>query len=442
MLYVSLLLLLAIAAIVVGTSRFRLNVFFVLLGVSVVTGMAGGLSADQTLTALKSGMGSTVEKIGLLIILGITLGTLLEKSGATTRLATAVLTRTGHQRAPAAMSGIGFLIGLPIFCDAGFVVLSGLLSSLMVQIPGKRIALTVSLATALYAVHCLVPPHPGISAAAGIMKADVGLVMLLGIFVAVPTAISGYFMAQYFNDKYVLPDLPDEPAGEPNQPDLPSLLFSVLPIVVPVLFIAVKSAMQMVDGYAEATWWPVVAVLGEPTMALFAGIVLCLPLVKNGKSESGMYGRVLDKAGSILLLTAAGGAFGSVIQALKPGEIFGPALAASGLGLLVPFILAAVLKTAQGSSTVAVISTAGMLAPLLQSLGFATPADTVLAVLAMGAGSMAVSHTNDSYFWVVSRFSGLPAEVALRVYSTTTAVMGVAGLLGVWSIRLLLNVFG
>ncbi|MCC6414005.1 MAG: GntP family permease, partial [Saprospiraceae bacterium] len=408
MLYVSLLLFTAIAAIVVCTSRFRLNVFFVLLGVAVLTGLAGGLSADQTLTALKSGMGSTVEKIGLLIILGITLGTLLEKSGATTKLAVVVLSRTGHQRAPAAMSGIGFLIGLPIFCDAGFVVLSGLLSSLLVQIPGKRIALTVSLATALYAVHCLVPPHPGITAAAGAVQADVGLVMLLGVLAAIPPALTGYLMASYFNNKYVLPDLSDEPAKEPNQPELPSLLFSVLPIVVPVLLIAVKSVLQMVDGYAEATWWPVVAVLGEPTMALFAGIVLCLPLMKKGKSESGMYGRVLDKAGSILLLTAAGGAFGSVIQALEPGEIFGPALSASGLGLLVPFILAAVLKTAQGSSTVAVISTAGMLAPLMQSLGFATPADTVLAVLAMGAGSMAVSHTNDSYFWVVSRFSGLP----------------------------------
>lgn len=435
MLYVALLLFAAIAAIVVCTSRFRLNVFFVLLGVAVFTGVAGGLSVEQTLTALKSGMGSTVEKIGLLIILGITLGTLLEKSGATTRLANAVLSRTGHERAPAAMSGVGFLIGLPIFCDAGFVVLSGLLRSLIVQMPGRRIWLTVALASALFGVHCLVPPHPGITAAAGAVQADVGQVMLFGMFAAIGPVLAGYFMARYFNKKYVLPDMPDGPEHEQTTQSLPSLFFSMLPIAVPVLLIAFKSVLQMVDGHAQVLWWPVVSVIGEPTFALFSGILLSLPMMKNVKTASGMYAQVLDKAGSILLLTAAGGAFGAVIQALKPGEVFGPALAASGLGLLVPFILAAVLKTAQGSSTVAVISTAGMLAPLLQSLGFATPADTALAVLAMGAGSMAVSHTNDSYFWVVSRFSGLPAEVALRVYSTTTAVMGIVGLLGVWVMK-------
>lgn len=193
--------------------------------------------------------------------------------------------------------------------------------------------------------------------------------------------------------------------------------------------------LSLSPDYGEAiVWWSLLQMVGDPVVALFIGILFCIPLLR--KMPRADWAPLLDtalaKSGNILLLTAAGGAFGEVIKALNIGEVFGQTLATSGLGLFVPFLLAAVLKTAQGSSTVAVISAAGIFAPFLPALGFESDAARSLALLAMGAGSMVVSHTNDSYFWVVSKFGELDEMRALKTYTLTTAAMGATGLLGVW----------
>jgi GntP family gluconate:H+ symporter len=440
MLYISCLLAAAVAAIVLLSARFRFNVFFVLLAVSVATGLAGGLDAEKIIGLLKAGIGGTMEKIGLLIILGITLGILLEQSGATTSLARAVLRRTGASKAPLAMSIVGYTVGLPIFCDSGFVVLSGLMRSLSATSVGQRLWLAIALASALYAVHCLVPPHPGITAAAGALQADLGQVMLLGAVAAMPVTAVGFWLGRWFSRRFPLLQNTDYQADNPERP-LPHPALAVLPILVPVALIGLKSVLALNPGAAESAWWPVLRLSGEPVVALCVGILLCLPLFWHLQKTdiNAMLDTALSKSGNILLLTAAGGAFGEVIKALQIGAVFGPALAGSGLGLLAPFLLAAVLKTAQGSSTVAVISAAGILAPLLPALGFESGTARALALLAMGAGSMAVSHTNDSYFWVVARFSDIDTPTALKSYTLVTAAMALVGLAAVWALYLIVG---
>jgi gluconate:H+ symporter, GntP family len=441
MLYLALLLLTAIAAIVLLSTRFQFNVFFGLVAVAFLTGCAAGLGPEKAIELIKSGIGGTIEKIGLLIILGITLGILLEKSGATASLANAVLHRTGEAKAPLALSIVGYTVGLPIFCDSGFVVLSGLLRSLSARSPKQHVWMVVALSSALYAVHCLVPPHPGITAAAATLQADIGQVMLLGALVALPVAIVGYFSGKWFNQRFdVVYQGAADKADAPSVSALPRPMYAILPIVVPVVLIALKSVLLLTPDISTKVWWPTVKLAGDPIVALFAGILLCLPLFKiltraqiNEFLES-----ALNKSGNILLLTAAGGAFGEVIKALDIGSVFGAALASSGLGLLVPFLLAALFKTAQGSSTVAVISTAGILAPLLPGLGFDTDTALSLALLSMGAGSMAVSHTNDSYFWVVSKFGDLPTASVLRSFTLVTALQAIVALVAIWVLKLCL----
>jgi gluconate:H+ symporter, GntP family len=431
MLFTASLILMAILAILLLSVRWKFNVFFVLLAVSALTGLAAGLPGERIIALLKTGLGGTVEKIGLLIILGTTLGVLLEKSGATSSIAQVILRLTGEKNAPLAMTLIGFGVGLPIFCDSGFVVLSGLALSLSLKSPKQHSWLIVCLASGLYAVHCLVPPHPGISAAAVSLGADLGQIMLWGTVASILPATVAYFWGKWANAQWPyiaenhVSDHSSEQAGA-----LPSPYWAMLPIIVPILLIALKSLVLLDPELQKADWFGTISLIGDPVMALFIGILLALPLLKGTTREAfnEFLESALVKSGGILLVTAAGGAFGEVIKALDIGKVFGGAIAASGLGLLIPFLLAVVFKTAQGSSTVAVISVAGILAPLLPSLGLDAAHAKVCALLAIGAGSMVVSHNNDSYFWVVSRFGQLEPKFALRAFSLATLWMGLAGL--------------
>lgn len=432
--YIAFLLILSIVAIIILSARYKFNTFFVLLIVAATVGFAAGFDGEKIINLLKTGFGTTLEKIGLLIIFGTTLGVLLEKSNATLSLANFILSKTGNNKVPLAVTLMGFLIGLPIFCDSGFIVLIGLVMSLVGRLPKLHVALIVCLASALYSVHCLVPPHPGITAAAGILKVDIGRAMLLGTVLAVPPVIVAFFWAKYINQKlgHIYTQSFDIQYIEPK--NLPRPIASFLPIFIPISLISLKSIVLLNPQFLPHSVFSIVKFIGDPMIALLVGIFLTIPLFKNIEREniSGLFDKALDKSGAILAVTAAGGAFGEVIKALDLGKVFGEVLAASGLGLAIPFALAAVFKTAQGSSTVAVISTAGIVAPLLASIGLDTEGGHLLALSAAGAGSMFFSHTNDSYFWVISKFSALDTATTLRAHSTVSALMAITAFLSVW----------
>lgn len=443
-LYTTLLLITGIAAIILLSAKWKFNTFFVLLIVAAVVGFAAGMDGDTVVKSLKTGFGSTLEKIGLLIIFGTTLGILLEKTNATVSLACYILSKTGESRAPLAVLLMGFLIGLPIFCDSGFVVLIGLVMSLVARMPHFHVLLVIILASVLLSVHCLVPPHPGITAAAGILKVDIGRAILLGSVLAIPPAITGFIWAKYINRKlnitydFNLKNLDNQIVDSGN---IPSPILSFLPIVIPIFLISLKSFVSLKPELPPPSVFKAISFIGEPMIALFIGILTTFPLVKNMPRAplNGLLDAAIDKSGSILAVTAAGGAFGEIIKGLDLGKTYGDIFAASGMGLFIPFALSAVFKMAQGSSTVAVISTAGIVAPLLPSLGLSTEGGQLLALMASGAGSMVFSHTNDSYFWVISKFSNLDTATTLRAHSTATALMGMVAFFSIFIVSFFIH---
>ena len=435
------LLLLSIVAIILLSTKGKFNIFFVLLFVATLVGFAAGFDGEKIINLLKKGFGATLEKIGLLIILGTTLGILLDKGRATLSLANYILRKTGEKNAPIAVVLMGFIIGLPIFCDSGFIVLIGLVLSLSGRLKGSKVFLVVCLATSLLSVHCLVPPHPGISAAAGVLKIDLGKAMLLGTLLAIPPTIAAFIFAYFSKNKFAELSTQSLTNQIINTDNLPSVFASFLPIITPIFLIAFKSIMLLNPHFFSdlinaklSILISTIKFLGEPIAALSIGILLSLFLLKNvNKIEiNALLGSAIDKSGHILAIIAMGGAFGEIIKAMDLGKIFGANLALSGLGLFIPFILTSILKTAQGSSTVAIITAAGIIEPLLLALGMETEGSRLLVLMAMGAGSMTISHANDAYFWVISKFGELDTNTTLRAYSTATFIMGIVAFLSVY----------
>lgn len=432
---ISILVLLSIVLIIWLTSVLKLNAFISLFAVSLLLALTT-LPFYSIIDILKKGFGDTIASIGFIIIFGSIIAVVLEKSGGAISIANYILSKTGQNKAAAAIGITGFLTGLPIFCDAGFIILSGIAKSFSSK---TKIALSftaIVLATSLYAVHCLVPIHPGALAAAGIIEVNLAYFILLGILFAIPAALVAFFWIKWktrHDTQHYIESETDETNGLKFQ-NLPSVSLSLLPILVPILLIAIASLFGAFHLSSESYIVKILSFTGQPVIALFIGAVLSFLLLQRGNINT--YNRIfesaIEKAGPILIITAAGGMFGLVIKETNIGLYAANLLVKTNLGLLVPFLIAFLLKTAQGSSTVAIITAASFVAPMLAALGLASETGKLLTLLTMGAGSMMISHANDSYFWVVTRFSGIEVNTTLKVYSTATAIMGITVFLCVY----------
>ncbi|HEY4108506.1 GntP family permease [Puia sp.] len=435
-----------VTLIVVLTTRYRVHAFFALLLSCLVVGLGVGFPLNDVVATAKDGFGNIMKSLGLIIVLGTTLGVVLEYTGSTRVMAAYILKKIGPRRAAAAISLTGFIVGLPIFCDSGFIVLSGLNQSLAKSSRIPMAVIAVSLATGLYSVHCLIPPHPGAAAAAGTMGVDFGRLIVAGVLVAIPAAVIGHCWARYAGrngmsaESLVPSTQPATASGTPptpltaNQDDHPtpqtasqeiSPFRAFLPVITPILLIALKSFF-LVEHTTGLRWLSIFLSLGDPVIALLTGVLLAFT---GGRSWNRIViGRLLndsvEKAGSILVIIGAGGAFGAILAATKMGEQLSAHLPLAGMGIFFPFLLTFLLKTAQGSSTVAIITAASIVKPLLPALGLASGNGPLLCILSMGAGSMMISHANDAYFWVIARFSGLDMRTMLKVYSMATLFMG------------------
>jgi GntP family gluconate:H+ symporter len=380
------LVLVAIICVILLTSRFKFNAFFALVLVALALALATN-SLDKVVPTLKTGFGNTLMAIGLIILFGTTIGVVLDKTGATYAMAHYILGLTGKDKAARAIAITGFMAGLPIFCDSGFIVLSGLNKSLSRASGVSIVRMAGSLAIALYTLHCLIPPHPGITAAAGIMNGSLGNLVLIGVMIALPAAVVGYLWIKIVSARFG----GDEDAGkEPEDLSarkLPGTLPSFLPVVLPLVMIMFSSFMALIPGALPPSVMPMVQFLGDPVIALLVGVGLALMLVprENFSKINDMFAEAIDKAGPILAITAAGGAFGAVIKATGIGDQVSGLVSESNLGLIVPFALAAMLKTAQGSSTVAAITAASIVASMLAPLGLDSDMGRTLALLSIGA---------------------------------------------------------
>lgn len=433
------ILLAAIAFIIFSTAKLKLNPFLSLLLTAYGVGFAARMPAGDIVKTITEGFGGLMTSIGLVIVLGTIIGAFLEKSGAAIVMADSILKVVGEKRPALAMNLIGYIVSIPVFCDSGFVILSSLNRALSKRTGISLTTLAVALSTGLYATHVMVPPTPGPLAAAGNLGVEnLGLVILLGLLVAIPTSLAGLVWANRFaKDGQTEKASPEEALQaweelKAQYGKLPSVGAAYAPIIVPIGLIALSSvanfpSLPFGDGAVKAF----LNFVGTPVTALLIGAALCLLLVEkiDEKVLNGWVGAALKDAATILIITGAGGALGKVLSVTPIGSYLGETLAQWNLGIFLPFVIAAALKTAQGSSTVALVTTSAIIAPMLPALGFDSEMGRVLMTLAVGAGAMVVSHANDSFFWVVSQFSDMDVATAYRAQTVGTAITGIVGIL-------------
>lgn len=433
-------LICVVAAIIWMTIRLNLHPFLALLFGAILMSFLAGLSTGDMLGAISGGFGSTLQSIGIVIAAGTIIGEYLDRSGGAIVLANKLLSWVGEKNSPVAMSMTGYIVSIPVFCDSGFIVLSSLMKAIGKRTKYSIAVLAVALASGLYATHVFVPPTPGPLAAAATLGADIGRVLILGLIVSIPVMVMALVWAKYWCGRYkVEVEIPEE--AFKAKENVPSFTLAIAPILTPIFLIAFKSIAEYpTSPLGEGMLYNSAIFLGDPIIALFLGVLIAFFMVGKGEKriQNKWLEEALKKAGIIILITGAGGAFGSVLRETNLGEFAAQFAHADSLGILIPFMIAAFLKTAQGSSTVAIITAAALCAPLLQPLGLESTMGSALVVLAIGGGSLTVSHVNDSYFWVVAKFSEMDTATALKTHTTTTLVMGITGLIVIQIMALVL----
>lgn len=443
----------AIVVMILLISKFKVHPFISIMLVSLVFAMVAGLELVKIPDIIGDGFSSTFKSIGIVIILGALVGTLLEKTGAALKMADCVVKLVGKKHPEAAMLIMGWIVSIPVFCDSGFVILNPIRKALVKRTGHSSVATSVALSMGLYISHCFIPPTPGPIAAANTLfeqglaqEANLLMVMLIGAAASILPLVFGLVYAIFIGKKVKANDEANAANGEAVQTyeelvasygKLPGSFLSFAPIVVPILLMGLSSALNMAKVAV-----PFFTFLGKPIIALAVGVLLgFVLLVQSGKLNEflKLTDDTLRVTGPILFVTAAGGVLGKIIAStnLVP-YIQENATSLSSLGLLFPFLIAAILKTAQGSSTVAITTTAGIIAPLLTALNLATPVGAALVTIAIGAGAMTVSHANDSYFWVVTNFGGMDTQDGYKTQTMGTLVIGIAAIINVLLLSLIL----
>lgn len=433
------LLILAVAFIVVSTTKFKLHPFLALIFAAIGFGLLSGMPFAEIVNSVNSGFGDIVGHIGLVIVIGCIIGTFLEESGGAYVMAQGIVRLAGKKRVPLAMLIVGCFISIPVYADSGFVILSPL-NKAITKKSGISLACTaIALSLGLTITHCLVPPTPGPVAATAILGADLGLVILIGLIVSMFVAAESYFFVmRYASRTYIDPDPDGEiTVEEDDAKDKPSALRSFLPVVVPLVLIVFKSISDFPGApFGEGVAASVLRFIGEPVVALIIGMILSFFLPKKFDREllstTGWVGKSLTSAAVIIMITAAGGSFGMILRNSGIADILGESLAGANVGIWLPFIIAAALKSAQGSSTVAIVTTASLIAPMMEALGFVSPVAKALAVMSLCSGAMVMSHVNDSFFWVVTQLSGMNVKTGCKLHGIGTLLGGLTAMLVVW----------
>lgn len=427
-----LLLVLSVLLIILLTVKLKVHPFLALLAAALFFALFSGMTLENVVKFINDGFGITLGKIGIVIVLGVIIGAFLEHSGGAYKLAEVVLKVIGKKRVHEAMGIVGFIVSIPVFADSGFIILNPLNKSLTKRAGLSIVGTATALILGLMLTHVLVPPTPGPIAAAGIIGADVGLVMLVGLVIGLLSLIVAVIYCKKMGSKTFIdpnPEITDEVIEE-KMKQAPSAFKSFLPILIPILLIVGKSIMEfnITEAQEASSIVKFISFVGSPIIALIIGMLFAFLLPKKWDNEmlatTGWVGKALADASNIILITGAGGIFGTILQNSGIADVLADALSGANLGIWLPFLLCAAIKTAQGSSTVALITTASIVAPLLLTMGFSTEIDKALVVSAIGAGAMVVSHANDSGFWILTQFSGIDVKTGYRVYTLGTLVVG------------------
>ena len=451
----------AIILMILMISKFKVHPFLALMSISLVLAIVAGIDLSKIPAMIGVGFSGTFKSIGIVIIFGTIIGTVLEKTGAALKLADMVVKLVGQRRPELAMLIMGWVVGIPVFCDSGFVVLNSIREALYKKISASPVAMSVALSGGLYASHVFIPPTPGPIAAAGTLGlgGNLLLVIIMGTVVSVPVLIAVYFFSKSIAKSVTISDKEADATITASYEELlnkfgklPSGFLSIAPIIMPIIFMAVGSVVDVLAKQGmldKAALLPKIFLfLGNPIIALAIGVIFCVFLLaetKKMREFDHITNESLKIAGPILFITAAGGVLGNVItEAGFVNFIKENASTIKAIGIFFPFIISAVLKTAQGSSTVAIITTASIMGAfsadnsLMHTLGFTSEISAALCVMAIASGAMCVSHANDSYFWVVTNFSKMTADQGYRTQTAMTFIMGIVGMISVYILSLVL----
>ena len=456
-----LVFILAIILMIIMISKFKIHPFISIMLISLVLGIVAGIPiVDKTLedgttvsglaSVIGAGFSGTFSSIGIVIILGALIGSILEVTGAALKLADMVIRLVGQNNPVLAMELMGWVVSIPVFCDSGFVILNPIRKALVQRTRESSVSMTIGLASGLYIAHVFIPPTPGPIAAASTLGIgdNLLLVMGLGVVCSIFPLIAGYFYAKFIGKRVKADDEVDNAEVVKTYEELiaeygklPSGFSSLAPIIVPIILMALASIFSMAQ--MTGIFADIVAFLGTPIIALAVGTVFATAQLSGAGKMNEFYNicnETLKTVGPILFVTAAGGVLGKVISASDMvNYISSHAEVLSAMGIFFPFLLSAILKSAQGSSTVALTTTAGIVAPLLPVLGFTTPVQVTLVCMAIGAGAMTVSHANDSYFWVVTNFGAMSPDRGYKTQTMNTLVMGIAAIVEIALLSLILH---
>ncbi len=439
----------AIVAMILLISKLKVHPFLAIMGISLVLAIIAGIKLTDIPGIIGAGFSGTFTSIGIVIILGAFIGSVLEKTGAALKLADMVIKLVGEKNPGLAIELMGWVVSIPVFCDSGFVILNPIRKALVKRTGTSSVAMTVCLSCGLYISHVFIPPTPGPIAAAQTLGAGDYLLLVIGMGVlcSILPLIAGLIFAKIIGGKIKSADeLTDN--GEvvktyeelkAEYGKLPNGWLAIAPLVVPILLMALSSIATMAKWQSGLN--DLCLFLGTPVMALAVGTILAIVLLFTTGKQKDFYNltnETLKTVGPILFVTAAGGVLGKVISSSDMVNfIKANANVLQTMGIFFPFLLSAILKTAQGSSTVAITTTAGIVAPLLSVLGFVKPVEIALVVMAIGAGAMTVSHANDSYFWVVTNFGEMKPEEGYKTQTMMTLVIGLAAIIEIFVLSLI-----
>lgn len=415
--------------------RMKLSAFLALLIASIFVGLFAGMEPGAIMATVQKGMGGTLGFVATVVGLGALFGAILEQSGGAKVIAGFLLNKLGTERAPLAMALAGFIVAIPVFFDVAFIILIPMLYSIQRKTKKSLLLYAIPLLAGLATTHAFIPPTPGPIAVADILGVGLGEVILIGALTGLPAVlIAGLWFGKFIANRIHI-DAPQEiEEPEENQNELPSIGLILAIIGLPILLILTKTFVDSGLIPLGVTWASLVALLGHPFSALIIANILAWYLlgIRNGFSKEELL-QVSNKsfapAGTIILLTGAGGVFKQVLVDTGGGAMIASALTEAGIPILIfAFLAAGIVRILQGSATTAMLTAAGLVAPLLASYELS---DMQLAcvTISIAAGASIFSHVNDSGFWLVSQYLTLNEKQTFQSWTIMITILGFVGLI-------------
>ncbi|REC94733.1 GntP family permease [Kushneria indalinina] len=429
----------AIAALLVLVIRFKLHAFLALILVSLITAFATGIPVNQIVPTLVNNFGKTLGAVALLVGLGAMLGRLVENSGGARVLADRMIELFGEKRAPLALGMASLLMGFPIFFDAGLIVMLPIVFAVARRLGGPILLYAIPTAAAFSVMHVFVPPHPGPVTASELYGANLGLLMLAGLVVILPMwYLSGYLWGKFCAKHYSF-QLAESFFGGVDDDEIknpPTVGTVIGMLLLPLVLIFMNTGLDFLRAAGMAdpdqTWFQILSTLGSTPIALLISVLVATIVLGTRRGENGSaIEKILESSlgpiCSVVLITGAGGMFGGVLRASGIGDALADSLGDLGLPvILAAYVVAVVMRLAQGSATVALVTAAGLMAPAVATGDYSTM-QVIAVTLATAAGSVFAGHVNDSGFWLVGRLLGMDVRTTLKTWTVQQTIESVVG---------------